>query len=497
LIQRKARATSTEGGAGGNQALSIAAQISEDLHSPHGIGHFMTNDRDLAARLSFARINRDTEADLKVLWPLFAPVLGDILKRFYAHVTSEPRMAAMIGTRQDKLEGAQIRHWERLFSGKFDVDYVASIERIGLAHHRIGLEPRWYIGGYQFLLSELCAVVLKKHRFAPSRAARLIESLNKVVLFDLDFALSTYQQVLVQERAERNRVVSDAVENFRSSTAGVLQIVDESAKRMQATSQSLTEVAASVSQEAGSAAAASEQTSLNVQTVASAAEELTQSIQEISRQVGSATTVVRTATGMTEASSADVARLSDAAQKIGDVVGLIQAIASQTNLLALNATIEAARAGEAGRGFAVVAQEVKQLAAQTSKATGEIAQQIAEIQASTASAVSTISDVARTMVEIDKVTTSIAAAIEEQDAATREIAASAQMAAETTRTLSANVSQVNSDIEHTKGAAADVYSTSGALGEQSSKLADEVRHFLAALTSDAEAGTVAPGRKAA
>ncbi|QCI63878.1 globin-coupled sensor protein [Phreatobacter stygius] len=457
----------------------------------------MTKDRDLSTRLAFARIDQGTAADLKPLWAMIAPALGGILKRFYAHLQVEPQMAALIGSRQGALESAQVRHWERLFSGKFGSDYAESIDRIGRAHHHIGLEPRWYIGGYQFMLSELARLVLAKHRFASTKAARLIESLNKVVLFDLDLAISTYQQILLEERAARNQQVNAAVETFRLATEGVLQIVDGSARQMQATSRSLTAIAASASDEAVSAAAASEETSVNVQTVASAAEELTHSIQEISRQVGNATTVVRSATGMTEASSADVMRLSDAAQKIGDVVGLIQAIASQTNLLALNATIEAARAGEAGRGFAVVAQEVKQLAAQTSKATDEIAQQIAGIQASTASAVGTIRDVARTMAEIHAVTSSIAGAIEEQDAATREIAASAQMAAQTTRTLSSNVSQVNAGIDQTKDVASEVFTTSSDLGEQSSRLAEEVRHFLHALTGEPEAAAAPGGRRAA
>ena len=449
----------------------------------------MTDNRDLAARLAFARIDAATIADLGTLWTQIAPALEGLMKRFYAHVMAEPRLAALIGERQGALEGAQVKHWTRLFSGRFDEDYAASVERIGRAHHRIGLEPRWYIGGYQFMLSELSQLILRKHRFAPARAGRLIEALNKAVLFDLDFALSTYQQVLLEERAQRNREVEEAVTQFRAATEGVLRIVDDSARRMQATSQSLSAIAVETASEATSAATASEETSMNVQTVASAAEELTRSIQEISRQVGNATAVVSTATGMTEASSADVARLSDAAQKIGDVVGLIQAIASQTNLLALNATIEAARAGEAGRGFAVVASEVKQLAAQTSKATDEIAQQIAGIQASTASAVNTIRDVARTMTEIHQVTSSIAGAIEEQDAATREIAASAQMAARTTQTLSTNVSQVNAGIDQAKDVAAEVSATSNALGDQSSQLAEDVRRFLATLTStDAAAG---------
>ena len=96
-------------------------------------------------------------------------------------------------------------------------------------------------------------------------------------------------------------------------------------------------------------AAASEQASTNVQTVASAVEELTSSIAEIGHQVMEAT---RIAGKVEDAGRTNdkVQVLAEAAQKIGDVVKLINDIAGQTNLLALNATIEAARAGEAGKG---------------------------------------------------------------------------------------------------------------------------------------------------
>jgi methyl-accepting chemotaxis protein len=129
-------------------------------------------------------------------------------------------------------------------------------------------------------------------------------------------------------------------------------------------------------------AAASEEASTNVQSVASATEEMASSVNEISRQVQESARIANEAVDQACKTNDRVGELSKAAGRIGDVVELINTIAGQTNLLALNATIEAARAGEAGRGFAV-AFEVKALAEQTARATGEIGQQIAGIQAAT------------------------------------------------------------------------------------------------------------------
>src|SRR6202049_3043267 len=140
-------------------------------------------------------------------------------------------------------------------------------------------------------------------------------------------------------------------------------------------------------------AAAPEEASPNVQSVASATEEMTSSVNEISRQVQTSASIANEAVAQARKTNDSVAELSKAAARIGDVVELINTIAGQTNLLALNATIEAARAGESGRGFAVVASEVKALAEQTAKATGEIGLQVSGIQAATHDSVGAIKEI--------------------------------------------------------------------------------------------------------
>jgi methyl-accepting chemotaxis protein len=437
------------------------------------------SDGDLAARKRFMRITPASGEILRSYWKIVEPALPAILESFYEHVMSESHLRALVGDKVAHLKQAQAKHWARLFAGKFDADYYESVHAIGLMHHRIGLEPRWYIGGYAYVLERLDELAVRAHRFSPGKLQTVLAAVKAAVMLDMDIAISVYQEALLIEREQRTRKVDTLLQTFEQQTAALVGTVAAAAGELRTTADTLSGTAEATTQQVTTVAAAVEQASVNVQTVAAAAEELHSSIAEIARQVAQSSTIAGKAVDDARRTDTIVKTLASGAQRIGDVVGLINSIAGQTNLLALNATIEAARAGDAGKGFAVVASEVKSLANQTAKATEDISKQITEIQTATGEAVQAIESIAQTIEELSAIAASIASAVEEQGSATQEIARNVHEAASGTQHVSANITNVSTGAKETGAAAAQVFNAASNLSAQAELLRNDVRGFIA------------------
>ena len=284
-----------------------------------------------------------------------------------------------------------------------------------------------------------------------------------------------------EQRAEeeKRKLMMDMAEEFDAQIGTVVNSVSAASSQLSASAKLMSDVAVETERQATEASAASEQTSGNVQTVATATEEMTSTISEISVQVGHASKASSDAVSKVSATNIQMSTLAETSSKIGEVVEMISKIAEQTNLLALNATIESARAGEAGKGFAVVASEVKALASQTAKATEEIALQINEIQSATNQASTSMQDVSQAIQQVNEISAAIAAAMEEQTAATGEISNSIHQAAQGTEVVNSSVLAVSKASEEAGAASGQVMSAASELGQQSAILKTEVDKFIA------------------
>jgi twitching motility protein PilJ len=197
--------------------------------------------------------------------------------------------------------------------------------------------------------------------------------------------------------------VTSATQEAQAVSTQLLTATQKQAMEIQATGQSVAQMAQSmtrVSTSANDSAKVAETSLLAAGKGAEAVQNAIRGMNDIRDQI--------------QETSKRIKRLGESSQEIGEIVQLISDITEQTNVLALNAAIQAASAGEAGRGFTVVAEEVQRLAERSAEATKHIGAIVKSIQRDTQDAVEAMERSTRGVVEGTKTA-------DEADQALREI----------------------------------------------------------------------------
>lgn len=157
--------------------------------------------------------------------------------------------------------------------------------------------------------------------------------------------------------------------------------VSSSATQLSASSSKIAQSSHVQSEAAASTAAAVEQITVSISSVAANAEDVRKLSENSLRQTQQgnqdATAMIGEIRRVQEAVNQIAVSVKEYVDNTRTITGMTQQvkdIADQTNLLALNVAIEAARAGEQGRSFAMVADEVRKLAEKSARSASEIDQ---------------------------------------------------------------------------------------------------------------------------
>ncbi|WP_158043644.1 methyl-accepting chemotaxis protein [Skermanella pratensis] len=395
-----------------------------------------------SVELALWRIDGATQRSLRQLGPHVNTDLDGILTDFYGFLKRFPETAELIAAEGmvARLICAQRDHWHKLFTDGIDARYVERVQRIGSAHHRVGLKPRFYLSAYSFIMERLVRSVIERNRWSRHAAADQAATLIRTLLMEAELALSVYTHTTTEQHVTDELL--DLADTFEQELDDAVQLVRRKAEAMETASTEVLGAARMVSEDGNHVAEASHEADVNAQTIAAATQELSASIAEISRQVDRSTGAAQDATTRSQAARDIANNLTDVSDRIGAIASLIEKIAKETRLLALNASIEAARAGEAGRGFSVVANEVKLLADQTNDATGNIRAEIQSMQKAIGDTVSAIADVAGRVELVNDTITAIASAVVEQDAVTQDIAQTVTQTADSVRRVHERIGSV-------------------------------------------------------
>lgn len=455
----------------------------------------------LAQRLGFYRINPN-DGDFAAIAQMIERHADGALDKFYQNVAATPETARHFADKaaMDRAHKAQARHWHKLFANGLNDDYAASAKVIGDVHARIGLEPQWYVGGYANILETIITAILDHGLPVLSgrrkTEARMIATLVKVALLDMDLAITRYFEVEEERRREVIAAIGKALADVSRGdlTTTLPGLPKEYAQIEHDFRQALDKLTGTFSHILdGSGQIASTATEIRAASddLARRTEQQAASLEESAAAMDELTGVISTTTRAMEELTSSVNRTRDAAKgggavveqaitamdeiekgsgEIAKIIGIIDDIAFQTNLLALNAGVEAARVGEHGRGFAVVANEVRSLA----QSSAEAAEQIKGL---IKNSVGQVSNGVRMVNDVGKALSAIMAQVGETSLVAEKISESSSLQSQNLRQINSAITEMSETTQRNAAMVEQSNAAAHSMEDEATRVAEAVGQF--------------------
>lgn len=194
---------------------------------------------EIQQRKAFLELTDQDAALLNRYRRHFTRTACQIIEGFYAHLLQFPELQSLLsepGTTA-YLGKVQRRYWQKLFSGRYDAPYVADRLKIGVTHHKVGLELKWYSGSYAWFLVRLADAICCQETLTPAEKAKLLGALIKLVFFDLSLAIETYvkadKRQIERVKTHLQRVLNTVPDAILTLTAqGNIQTCNPAAERL-------------------------------------------------------------------------------------------------------------------------------------------------------------------------------------------------------------------------------------------------------------------------
>lgn len=162
--------------------------------SPDYMEILKLDDSELKSRLAFFELGDDDFRRLASLKGFAEKSTYQITESLYELILRHPETRAFFpdDTTIKHVKKMQNQYFLGLFRGKYDLDYVQDRLRVGAAHERIGMPPKWYIGAYRRYLALILEALRREFGDRPEEVTGNFQSIQKIISFDQALAIDTY-----------------------------------------------------------------------------------------------------------------------------------------------------------------------------------------------------------------------------------------------------------------------------------------------------------------
>ena len=167
---------------------------------------------EIAERFRFLDWQEEDAKRLSAAAQRMEPAQQAFVDHLYRHLERFATPSALLRMPEvtARLKQSQIEYYQRLWAGPYNDDYVNGRLRVGVIHQKVGLELKWYLGGYRLYLDDMLS-----NLFDDDRSITLYSSLLKAVFFDISLAIDTYS-------AAQHKALEDSEARFARALRGVV-----------------------------------------------------------------------------------------------------------------------------------------------------------------------------------------------------------------------------------------------------------------------------------
>lgn len=153
------------------------------------------SEAEISLRKQWLQLNEVDEAIIRdQLDPIISEQVDELMDEMYRHFLKFEDTRSFFPNEHilKHAKAAQNQYFRRLTKGNYDSEYVADRLHVGTTHHRIELDPKWYLGAYNHALGFLFPLIIHKFSASAEILSQSLLALLKVIFFDMTLAIERY-----------------------------------------------------------------------------------------------------------------------------------------------------------------------------------------------------------------------------------------------------------------------------------------------------------------